>query len=92
MAAGSPVMATGVIDTSEGGVGMATATEGAENDPADAQLDAISDGGRPDGVAHTESANRKKRAPAASRNLSRKKPTSNPAEKASERDLEEKNQ
>jgi hypothetical protein len=42
---------------------------------------------------YTESANRKKLAAAAIGNLSRKrKPNSNPAQKASERDLEEKDQ
>jgi integrase len=87
-------VAAGILDKSGHGVRKAAATEAAENEATHAQLNSIFGWtGHQMASLYTESASRKKLAAEAIGKLSRnRKPTSNPAQKASERDLEEKDQ
>ena len=87
-------VAAGIPDKSGHGVRKAAATEAADNEATHAQLNAIFGWtGHQMATLYTESANRKKLGAAAIGKLSRKRnPNSNPAQKASERDLEEKDQ
>jgi hypothetical protein len=87
-------VAAGILDKSGHGIRKAAGTEAAEQDATHAQLNSIFGWtGHQMASLYIESANRKKLAAAAIGKLSRKrKPKSIPAQKAAERDLDEKDQ